>query len=266
MSDPADNQAKEQNEVVNTGLDSLGGLAGVAVGLALSGPEGALLGGAVGPFVPLILRRAAVEFKQRVLGRREERRVTTVIELIARKIEQNVSMGLQIRQDGFFETNVDDRSAADEVLEGVLLVAQREHEERKLPFYSNLLTNIAFRLDVDRYMANALIKQAERMSYRQLCLLSLMAQKDIFLKVPNVGFTFGEWPATQISLAADAYDLGQQGLLSMDINGGYTININVFGTLSMGDLLFQLMELGDIDKVDLETLANLMVHSSPSTG
>ena len=170
--------------------------------------------------------------------------------------------GQQIRRNGFFETPIDDRSAAEEILEGVLLVAQREHEERKLRFYSNLLANIAFRTDVDRYLANALIKQAERISYRQLCLLSLMAQRDMFFtKEQMLNFSYGREDTTRLSLAADAYDLGQQGLLSMDINGPYTINIDIFGTSSLGNLLFELMELGDIDKKELETSANLIRHS-----
>ena len=52
--------------------------------------------------------------------------------------------------------NFNDRSFADEIIEGVLLAAQREYQEKKLPLYGNLLTNIAFRSDIDRVTANRL--------------------------------------------------------------------------------------------------------------
>jgi len=87
---------------------------------------------------------------------------------------------MQVRHDDFFEDQLYQRSAAKEIVEGVLLAAQREHEEKKLLYYSNLLANIAFHPEIDRAHANLLIRLGERLSYRQLCVLSLFKQKSKF--------------------------------------------------------------------------------------
>ena len=75
--------------------------------------------------------------------------------------------------DGFFEPDITDRSPADEIAEAVLIAAQREHEEQKLPYIANLLAFVAFESRIDRGMANYLIKLASFLTYRQLCILEL---------------------------------------------------------------------------------------------
>lgn len=84
---------------------------------------------------------------------------------------------MEIRQDDFFN-KINERSTADEILEGILLSAQREHQEKKVQFYGNLIANIAFDPSIDREQANFLIKLDESLSYRQICLLSLFVNKD----------------------------------------------------------------------------------------
>ena len=43
----------------------------------------------------------------------------------------------KLRNDNFFK-NIDEYSSAEEILEGTLLVAQKEYEERKLQYIANL--------------------------------------------------------------------------------------------------------------------------------
>jgi hypothetical protein len=248
MSSETDDQS---NELIDAGLDSIGGLAGTALGFALAGPAGALLGAAAGPFVPVVLRKTALEFKRRVLGQREELRVGTVLELTAAKITQNVEQGLQIRQDKFFQQQLDNRAAAEEILEGILIAAQKEHEEKKLRFYSNLIANIAFRVDINRDLANALVKLVEKISYRQLLLIAIFARDDQHKPI----FNFQDEKSVQrLSIAADAYSLGQQGILILEDNNGYSISIEILGVTPLGRLIADLMELYIIDNVEIEDL------------
>jgi hypothetical protein len=93
-------------------------------------------------------------------------------------VQKKLADGLPLRQDNFFQETANDRATADEVVEGIVLAAQREYEERKLQFYGNLIANIAFHSEVNRTQANLFIRQAERMSYRQLCLWSLFVCMD----------------------------------------------------------------------------------------
>jgi len=66
-----------------------------------------------------------------------------------------------------------------ELLEGVLLAAQREYEERKVRCYGNLYANIAFEPAIDSVTANSLLREADDLSYMQIQLLALVARKDV---------------------------------------------------------------------------------------
>lgn len=98
----------------------------------------------------------------------------------ANKIESHRRNGKSLREDGFFDGNISERSAADEIAEGVILAAQREHEEKKLMYLGNLLANIAYSPGISRAHGDELIKIGRNLSYRQLCLLSIFGQNDKF--------------------------------------------------------------------------------------
>jgi hypothetical protein len=106
---------------------------------------------------------------ERLLSERERMRMGGVMLYSADKIRKKLAAGSQPRDDGFFEKPSKthpacaelpfvDRPAAQEILEGILLVAQREYEEKKLPFLGNLYANIAFDSSIDRPYANFLLK------------------------------------------------------------------------------------------------------------
>jgi hypothetical protein len=87
--------------------------------------------------------------------------------LATHKIQERLGNGETPRTDGFFEPDVTGRSAADESAEAVFLAAQKEYEERKLPYIANLLDFLAFTPGIDRAMANQLVRLASSLSYRQ---------------------------------------------------------------------------------------------------
>ncbi len=248
MANLPNNDTHSLESLIGVGSEIVGGVAGAAIGLLAAGPAGAVAGGAAGPLVTHTLRTLAVELKQRILGHREEVRASATIAYAALKIQENIAFGQQIRQDGFFEDQPDNRSTAEEIFEGVLLIAQREYQEKKLKFYGNLLANIAFRPDIDRDLANAVVREAENMTYRQMCLISLCIRKEEFSK-----WTEGNWyPVTRddprkASLEADANILHERNIL-----GGLQSSDGYYGVFVLGRLLDDLMALKDIDKEDLE--------------
>jgi hypothetical protein len=174
------------------------------------------------------------------------------------KINENMAAGQQIRQDDFFQKQPDDRSTAEEVFEGILLTAQREYQEKKLKFYGNLLANIAFRVDIDRDLANALIRQVESMSYRQICILSLSIRKGEFSTSAKGGWlSLNSDNVIESSLQADVTNLHQQYILSSA--QGSQGSEGELNASMLGKLLIDLMELRDIDRADLEKIAAFLI-------
>jgi hypothetical protein len=127
-----------------------------------------------------------------MLSKREQARVGAAFHFAAVAMQERLDAGGNYRTDGFFTDNASHRSPAAEVAEGVLVAAQRQHEERKVEFYGYLLANIAFQEEVDRQLANWLIRTADSLTWAQLCLLSAIAQKDQ-VQLPAVAIGSGNW-------------------------------------------------------------------------
>lgn len=264
-------QEEKVEDIIQTGTDIAGATTGAAIGLLVGGPPGAIVGTAAGPAAARTLRGLAVEFRERVLGRREEVRVGATISFASAKINEKLENGQRLRHDGFFADAKDDRSTAKEVFESVVLAAQREAEEKKVRFYGNLLANLAFVEDVDRSQANFLIRLGEDLSYRQLCLLSLFAQNTLLLGGNNRlnlrASSYREDAGTAtfsmdlIVLLQETYDLDRKGLVS---NGGAAMisvadaNPSQMSPVGAAATLYNLMELGTITPDDLNSLIRLL--------
>lgn len=220
--------------------------------------RGAVVGAGAGPAAARTLRGLAVEFRERVLGHREEVRVGAAISFASAKIQEKLDNGEQPRQDEFFTDEHDNRATAKEVFEGVVLAAQREAEEKKVRLYGNLLANLAFAQDVDRSQANFLIKLGEDLSYRQICLLSLFAKNTLLLGGNNrLGLRTSDYRGDTstmssgldlIVLLQEVYDLYQRGIVN---NGGSAMisgadaNPSQMSPVGAAANLYNLMELGE---------------------
>ena len=146
--------------------------------LLVGGPEGLAIGGVVGKGVEIVLNRVGGEISTRQLAPREETRVGAAFAYAAAEIKRRLEEGDVLRNDGFFDEKQVERSRADEVLESVLLKAQREPEEKKIPYMGYLFSSIVFNPEIDLPYAHQLIKLAEQLTYRQLCILKLSDDKD----------------------------------------------------------------------------------------
>jgi hypothetical protein len=164
-----------------------------------------------------------------------------------------------VRADEFFCEQPNERSSAEEIAEGVLLAAQREHEERKLKFYSNLLANIAFRNDIDRALANALVKQAERMSYRQLCLLALFGQTE---RSDNLIRHITKNDITKLVIVEELYNLFQQGIFKRPAANTPDVDAAIEHVMievtALGAVMYDLMELQGVSKEELSQITELL--------
>ena len=208
-------------DFIRLGSEMGGGATGAGVGFVLGGPVGALLGGSLGPPIAAALRTAA-DFAHRQLSGREQVRVVTVVAAAAASIDAGREAGRTFRTDGFFDTTPGDRAAAEEVAEAVLRAAQDEPEERKLPYLARLLSEIAFRPNVDRATASMLVRIGHELTYRQLLLLSLYARKDLFPFPPGNFRDKGlRHMDAVVPLLHDSMDLHARGLVA--ITGGFAL-------------------------------------------
>jgi hypothetical protein len=216
------------------------------------------------------LRGLALEFRERVLGHREEVRVGAAISFASAKINEKLENGERLRDDGFFTDEHDNRSTAKEVFEGVVLAAQREAEEKKVRLYGNLLANLAFESGIDRSQANFLLRLGEDLSYRQLCLLSLFAQNTLLHGGNNrlnlrTGDYREDWNTVAtfdlLVLLQEVYDLYQRGIVT---NGWSAMisttdaNPSQMSPVGAATNLYNLMELGTVSVHDLNALIRLL--------
>lgn len=249
-------------DLIDRGTEITGSITGSIFGFLAAGIPGVMVGSVGGTVVAYTLQKIGTEIANRVLGNREKVRVGATIVFTVNKIEENINKGMKIRNDDFFTNKINERSPADEICEGVLIASQREYQEKKIKFYANLLANIGFYSEIDRAQANRLIKLANHLSYRQLCILAILANKDKF-KIPKTRtITQGSITQNFASVLQEIYDLYTEGLASPE-GGGYWLRFTevvpgVISTQGLGWYLYQLMELEKIETLDLEQVASLL--------
>ena len=238
------------------------GLAGLASGLILAGPEGALVGGAAGSSLTMALRWLGREMSSRLLGPREEQRLGYVYTVAAAEIAERIKSGEHVRQDGFFGTSRSGRSDGEEVWESILMKSQREPEEKKLPYMAYLLANLAFEPGVGAHMAHQITKTAEQLSYRQLCILKLIMAKEKYdLRENNYRKADGGFPPELYQLFYEYFDLHNRGYIHSGTGtmlGLTDVNPSAVTVQGLGIVTFQLMRLDQIPEADILLIAEQM--------
>lgn len=166
---------KKVENVLKAGCEITGSAIGGAMGFFMGGPLGAATAGAIGTATGGLLADVAT----RILSRREKVRIGATAQYAYDQIQQNIERGKQVRQDSFMKPLASGRAPFQEIFEGVLLKAQREHEEKKLRYIGQFFANVAF----DRYcsaeQANYLLTLLERLTYQQLVMIRTFRPLDL---------------------------------------------------------------------------------------
>ena len=132
-----------RQSVVKAGAAVLGALSTAGLTALVGEPVSSSLAGAA-------FGAVLDELGSRAVGAFERRRQVTAATAAAHRIKALFDAGEQVRSDGFFDETPTGRSMFEELAEGVMLAAQREHEERKVPYLGNLIANLAFSSSVDK--------------------------------------------------------------------------------------------------------------------
>lgn len=154
----------------------LGGALGATISTQTGDP---VLGSTVGQ----AFTGVGADFVERVLSPRQATRIEKVLELAAQEVRRQIDSGEPVPVDGVLG-----RSGADanEVVEGVLLAARDEYEERKLPYLANQLASIAMSTGLSVDTAHRMIRDAESLSWLELRILSMVARPEEF-PLPALG-------------------------------------------------------------------------------
>jgi len=250
-------------EIADTGADTAGAATGATVGILFGGPGGAVVGATIGPPLAHAFRKIGAEINSRYISPKEDERVASALTYAIERAEQKIEDGEEIRGDGFFDEETDDRSTADEIVEGALIAAQREHEERKVEYIGYLIANICFDESLDRSQSNALISTAERMSWRQFRILSYLLRLQGFNGQDSADHIFDPASVRGLEPPPDDFlhefsELQQMRLL-MDLEAfmDFPLDPSKYVVSKFGRQLYSLMELERIEPSVLQEIDDL---------
>jgi hypothetical protein len=223
------------------------------------------IGGAIfGVGIVQTLRYLINEVKTRLYSPREMRRVITVLMLIVRAIEREKSRGYTLRDDDFFRRAIDERTTAEELGDAVIYAAQREHEERKLPFIANLFAFFAFNSRIDQAMANYMVKLAGALTWRQYCILSSRTiHPEKGLRSAPFNATQRENPSQVFATLAECFELYRIALINFKYQFGLVTKIENMAIESIrldgvGQYLHLGMHLSEIPTADVDDVTKLL--------
>ncbi|QYX58000.1 hypothetical protein K1T73_06380 [Roseovarius sp. SCSIO 43702] len=245
------------NAMIGAGADIAGAAVGSALGFLAAGPGGAAAGGAGGAMAAHALRGLGEEAANRLLGPREKVRVGGALAIAASKIRSRIERGETLRQDGFFDPKGNGRSDADEVAESVLLKCQREAEEKKIPYMAFLIGNIAFDAQISPGLAHQIVRTAEALTYRQLCLLKIAALRENYQLRQDDYRGQQRFEKSLYELLYECLDLYHRALVNFggEVAFGPTdIKPGSMAVQGMGADLFNQMGLTTIPQPDLDPI------------
>lgn len=244
--------------LIDGGAEIAGGAVGGALGFLAGGPAGAAALGAGGVLAAKALKRIGDEVSERLLGPREKVRTGGVLAIAAAEIDRCIRNGKSLRSDGFFQERSPGRSDAEEVAESVLLKSQREPEEKKLPYMGHLLANISFDDQISAQMAHQIIKAAEQLTYRQLCILKLAVVKQT-LQLRNGDYRgHDSFSKDLYQVLYECLDLYHRAFINFGgevVFGPTDVSPGKMTVQGLGADLFNLMSLAEIPTEDLIPIA-----------
>ena len=247
-------------EIIETGSEISGGIAGSIIGALTAGPVGLILGGSAGPIITKVFKEIGLEMRNRMLAPRELIRMGAVYAFAINKLRQAETSGAKLRSVEYFNGDKA-RSPGEEILEGVILNAQREYEERKVKFLGNLYANICLDSSITREHASQLIRLTSNVSFRQLCILQALrlVGVDFKSKLDGVG------KIVQEDLILELRDLQQKRLINISEllspapPSGRPIDFNSIRITTSGVNFCKMLSLEEIEEEELSAVKEFLM-------
>lgn len=140
----------------------------------------------------------------------------------------------------------------------MLLRSQQEPEEKKIRYMGYLLANVAFDPQISPAMAHQIVKAAEQLTYRQLCILKLAVVKGAFgLRAIDYRGQ-GSFPKELYQLLYECLDLYHRGFVNFGSEVAFGPTDIAPGKITIQGLgadVYNLMRLSSIPDTDLASIA-----------
>lgn len=248
-----DSEKSAVSSLISWGADIAGGISGGLIGFALGGPLGAAAGGPAGQVIGHVTKSVVTDIANRTMSHYERKRVGIAAVRTLKAIDERLEAGELLRNDASFnEANSDERSAAEELFEGVLLKCKSEYEEKKTFYIQNIFVNIAFNSEISPDAAYSLLSIVDRLTYRQICLLALLGRFEEYKIEPSIirnnlrVMSNNNTPA--MFLIQEFNDLESYGFFD-ELMGDDTAYLS-----RMGQIAFKLLGLESVPTEDLHDL------------
>ena len=125
--------------------------------------------------IPIIVREVIRRVISPLTSKSESKRLYQWAKQAAEGIAQRSKDGEEFRKDGFFEETPTNRSNWEEVVESTLKKVMDTTEEPKIKFMASVTENVHFDQDLDIDTYRQILKDLDELSYRQLCIIRLIA-------------------------------------------------------------------------------------------
>lgn len=163
--------------------------------------------------------------------------------------------------------DIKERQLSPEIAEAIMLKCQREPQKKKIPYMADLKASIAFDSNISTDMGHQLIKAAEELTYRQLCILKLSSVKYRY-GLRNQDYQNHEKFSKELyQVLQECHDLCLKSYLdykipltfSGQITVGYmNIQPNKMTIYGIGKDLFHLMKLSVVPDEDIIPIAEVL--------
>lgn len=230
-------------------------VAGLAAAISVVDPILGIVGNAFAPTVA----NAAKNLLPKALGEREQQRVESVIIHSIDKIKKSLEQGKMLRDDDSYHGDTSlGIPKAQEVLEGVLLKARDEFQSKKLYCYSSFFANLCFDEKISFEHSNYLLNMLERLSYRQLCILSYLSDEKtiqtsswdaMFKNVNNKNLI------QYFDLYSEYINLYNARMIVQSTNiPGFALGMSDTKISSLGQSIVRLADLDQIPQEDVDSI------------
>lgn len=238
---------------LDKGTDIAGGAIGGALGL-VGGPVGAVAGGALGVAITHGIK-ALIDYQ---LASRQEVRVAASATYILNGINNKLQNGMEIRQDNFFDSGIS-RNNATELFEGVVLKCKDQYQEKKIFYISKIYEKTIFDVNISYETANQILNIADSFTYRKMCIISFYGRIESFdrtdiLKDPYSWYENATYTIDIEILKQDIFELMNLGIIdnaNIVATSRDDIIPNIFKLTEIGKILFDIMDLNNVDVNDL---------------
>jgi nucleoid DNA-binding protein len=245
------NKSEKLKSIIEKGSEIGGSVTGAGIGLLIAGPIGAIGGAAVGPLVAQAFKKIGNDISEKLMSPREQARIGATFSLALEKIVKSLEKGEKIRVDGFFNVQDQERSQSETILEGTLLKARNEYEEKKIKFYSNFLANMCLDSTVSFERGNTLLRILEQLSYRQIAILAYFGGIES-LNTDRWMISFKD--KSELGEYQDFYseliNLYNQQLLQQ-WGGGISMSVGSMGISPLGMTMYNLINGEEVDIKDV---------------